>query len=74
MQHANQQLLAKQKQLEDITVQFGQDDPLNQNQTLGIERDQLVQKLNQFNVIQHQWHNFQQIDAEHHKLTSWEIR
>ncbi|OOW13373.1 MULTISPECIES: AAA family ATPase [Acinetobacter] len=72
VQHANQQLLAKQKQLEDITIQFGQDDPLNQKiKTLGIERDQLVQKLNQFNVIQHQWHNFQQIDAEHHKLTSW---
>src|SRR3990167_2860267 len=30
VQHANQQLLAKQKQLEYITIQFGQDDPLNQ--------------------------------------------
>lgn len=73
VQHANQQLLAKQKQLEEITIQFGQDDALNQKiTTLGIERDQLIQKLNQFNVIQHQWHNFQQIDAEHCKLTSWE--
>ena len=73
VQQANQQLLAKQKQLEEITIQFGQDDPLNQKiTTLGIERDQLVQKLNQFNVIQHQWHNFQQIDTEYHKLTGWE--
>ncbi|WP_163121202.1 AAA family ATPase [Acinetobacter portensis] len=73
VQQANQQLSTKQKQLEELIQQFGKNDALNQKiSALRNERDQLVQQLNQFNVVQHQWQNFQQLDAEYHKLTSWE--
>ena len=71
VQQANTQLLAQQKQLNELIQQFGNDDALTQKMTtLRTERDQFVQTLNQFNILQQQWQNFQTIDTEHQKLTS----
>ncbi|MFZ0022452.1 AAA family ATPase [Acinetobacter sp.] len=69
VQQANTQLLAQQKQLEELTQQFGQDDALNQKiSSLRIEREQLLHKLNQLNVVQQQWQNFKNIDTENNNL------
>jgi DNA repair protein SbcC/Rad50 len=66
VQQANTQLQTQQKQLQAFTQQFGPDDVLHQKiATFRIERDHCVQQLNRFSVIQHQWQNFQHIDAEH---------
>jgi hypothetical protein len=65
VQQANTQLQTQQKQLEKLTQTFGQEDALNQKiSSLRYERDQLLQKLNQLNVVQQQWQSFQNIDAE----------
>ncbi|WP_180022277.1 AAA family ATPase [Acinetobacter sp. YH16044] len=69
VQQANTQLQTQQKQLEKLTQTFGQEDALNQKiSSLRYERDQLLQKLNQLNVVQQQWQSFQNIDAENNNL------
>lgn len=70
VQHANLQCKAQQKQLDELTQQFGQDEVLHQKITsLRNERDQLLQQFSQFNIIQPQWQNFKNIDAEQRQLT-----
>jgi len=69
VQHANLQCKAQQKQLDELTQQFGQDEVLHQKITsLRNERDQLLQQFSQFKVIQPQWQNFKHIDAEQRQL------
>jgi exonuclease SbcC len=69
VQHANLQCKAQQKQLDELTQQFGQDEVLHQTITsLRNERDQLLQQFSQFKVIQPQWQNFKHIDAEQRQL------
>ena len=70
VQHANLQCKAQQKQLDELTQQFGQDEVLHQKITsLRNERDQLLQQFSQFNIIQPQWQNFKNIDAEQRQFT-----
>lgn len=70
VQQANIQCKAQQKQFDELTQQFGQDEVLHQKITsLRNEREQLLQQLSQFKVIQPQWQNFKHIDAEQHQLT-----
>ena len=69
VQHAHTQLSAQQKQLDQLNQHYGQDDALTQKiSTLRTERDQIVQTLNQFSILQQQWQNFQNIEIEHEKL------
>ena len=69
--HANSKITEQKNELEQLTKQFGQSDALSQTiGTLRDDRDQLIQKLTQLDVLQHQWQNFQRIDTEHRKLVN----
>ncbi|KAB0624579.1 AAA family ATPase [Acinetobacter gandensis] len=71
VQQANTQCKAQQKQLDELTLQFGQDEVLNQKITsLRNEREQLLQQLSQLKIIQPQWQNFKHIDADQRQLTA----
>lgn len=66
---AHQKVHQQQQQFDHLTQQYGQDHALSQTlSTLRIQREQLTEKLTQFDLTQSQWLNFKSIYTAHNAL------